>query len=65
MATKDVVDILLIGSGASGGPFAWYLSQVKGLRIVCSGTRGLGPSGGRRAGLDAHGAVYGRTWSAY
>ena len=35
MATKDVVDILLIGSGASGGPFAWYLSQVKGIRIMC------------------------------
>lgn len=32
---KDVADILLIGSGASGGPFAWYLSQVRGLKLVC------------------------------
>lgn len=35
MATKDIVDVLLIGSGASGGPFAWSLSQLKGLKIVC------------------------------
>ena len=35
MATKDTADILLIGSGASGGPFAWHLSQVPGIKIVC------------------------------
>lgn len=31
----DIADILLIGSGASGGPFAWHLSQHRGLKIVC------------------------------
>jgi choline dehydrogenase-like flavoprotein len=35
MAKKDVVDILLIGSGAAGGPFAWSLSQLKGVSIMC------------------------------
>ena len=35
MAQNDAVDILLIGSGAAGGPFAWYLSQVPGLSLVC------------------------------
>ena len=35
MAQSDVADILLIGSGGSGGPFAWYLSQVEGITIVC------------------------------
>ena len=33
--STEVVDILLIGSGASGGPFAWLLSQVRGISIVC------------------------------
>ena len=28
MATSDIADVLIIGSGASGGPFAWSLSQV-------------------------------------
>ncbi len=31
----DVVDVLIIGSGAAGGPFAWSLSTVRGLKIVC------------------------------
>jgi choline dehydrogenase-like flavoprotein len=36
MATvKDVADVLIIGSGASGGPFAWHLSKVPGIKIVC------------------------------
>ena len=32
---NDVADILLIGSGASGGVFAWHLSQDPGIRTVC------------------------------
>ena len=32
---KDVADILIIGSGASGGVFAWHLSKVPGIKIVC------------------------------
>jgi choline dehydrogenase-like flavoprotein len=36
MATsKEVADVLIIGSGASGGPFAWHLSKVPGIKIVC------------------------------
>ncbi len=35
MASKDVADVLLIGSGAAGGPFAWFLSKVPGIKIVC------------------------------
>ena len=35
MAAKDTADVLLIGSGAAGGPFAWALSQVPGIKIVC------------------------------
>ena len=35
MAQNETVDILLIGSGASGGPFAWYLSQVPGISLMC------------------------------
>ena len=35
MAQSNVADILLIGSGGAGGPFAWYLSQVEGITIVC------------------------------
>jgi choline dehydrogenase-like flavoprotein len=35
MAATDPVDILIVGSGASGGPFAWALSQVPGIRIMC------------------------------
>ena len=31
----NVADILIIGSGASGGPFAWHLSTMKGVKIVC------------------------------
>ena len=42
MAQNDIVDILLIGSGAAGGPFAWHLSEVPGLSLVCLGARGLG-----------------------
>ena len=29
------VDVLLIGSGASGGPFAWYLSRTPGVTVMC------------------------------
>ena len=32
---KDVADILIIGSGASGGPCAWHLSAIPGIKIVC------------------------------
>jgi len=32
---RDTTDILIIGSGASAGPFAWHLSQVPGIKIVC------------------------------
>jgi choline dehydrogenase-like flavoprotein len=35
MAISETADVLIIGSGAAGGPFAWSLSQVPGLRIVC------------------------------
>ena len=28
-------DILLVGSGASGGSFAWSLSKVPGIKVVC------------------------------
>lgn len=35
MASRDVADILIIGSGASAGPFALHLSKVPGIRIVC------------------------------
>jgi choline dehydrogenase-like flavoprotein len=35
MATKDIADVLIIGSGASGAPFAWHLSKVPGIKIVC------------------------------
>ena len=35
MAKKDVADILVIGSGASGGVFAWHLSKIPGIKIVC------------------------------
>ena len=35
MATADIADVLIIGSGASGGPFAWSLSQVPGIKVVC------------------------------
>ena len=35
MTSKDSVDVLIIGSGASGGAFAWYLSQASGIKIVC------------------------------
>jgi choline dehydrogenase-like flavoprotein len=32
---RDVADILIVGSGASGGVFAWHLSELPGLKIVC------------------------------
>src|SRR2546425_2742948 len=35
MPSNDVVDVLLIGSGGAGGPFAWYLSRTPGLKILC------------------------------
>ena len=35
MVTSEMADVLIIGSGASGGPFAWSLSKVSGIKIVC------------------------------
>lgn len=36
MKTDDaIVDVLLIGSGAAGGAFAWSLSQLKGVSVIC------------------------------
>ena len=32
---NDVVDIIIIGSGASGAPAVWSLSRDKSLQIVC------------------------------
>ena len=32
---KEIADVLIIGSGASGGPFAWFLSQLAGVKVVC------------------------------
>ena len=32
---QDPVDILIIGSGASGGVCAWHLSKLAGVKIVC------------------------------
>ena len=34
-AQKETADILIIGSGASGGVFAWHLSKIPGIKIVC------------------------------
>lgn len=34
-AKQETADILIIGSGASGGVFAWHLSKVPGIKIVC------------------------------
>jgi choline dehydrogenase-like flavoprotein len=31
----DVVDILIVGSGASGAAAAWSLSQLPGVKVVC------------------------------
>ncbi|MBK9443382.1 MAG: GMC family oxidoreductase [Comamonadaceae bacterium] len=31
----DIVDILIVGSGASGAAAAWSLSQLQGVKIVC------------------------------
>jgi choline dehydrogenase-like flavoprotein len=35
VTSSEVADILIVGSGASGGPFAWHLSRVAGIKIVC------------------------------
>ncbi|MBM3776756.1 MAG: GMC family oxidoreductase [Acidimicrobiia bacterium] len=35
MAQNETADILIIGSGASGGVFAWHLSKLPGIKIVC------------------------------
>src|SRR5262245_20618550 len=35
MASNERADVLIIGSGASAGPFAWHLSQTSGIKIVC------------------------------
>lgn len=32
---NEVADILIVGSGAAGGPFAWHLSSLSGVKIVC------------------------------
>jgi choline dehydrogenase-like flavoprotein len=31
----EIADVLIIGSGASAGPFAWHLSKTPGIKIVC------------------------------
>ena len=33
--SEDAADVLIIGSGASGAAFAWRLSKVPGIRVVC------------------------------
>ena len=35
MAASETADVLIIGSGAAGGPCAWSLSRVPGIRVVC------------------------------
>ena len=35
MAQRDIADVLIIGSGASGAVCAWHLSTVPGLKVVC------------------------------
>ena len=35
MASKDIADVLIIGSGASGAVCAWHLSSVPGIKVVC------------------------------
>ena len=54
MAQNDVVDILLIGSGGSGGPFTWYLSQVEGITIVCLEQGDWAGTGGPMATIQAN-----------
>ena len=34
MARNDIVDVLIIGSGASGAAVAWSLAETK-MRILC------------------------------
>lgn len=34
-AGKEVADVLIIWSGASGGPCAWHLNKVPDIKIVC------------------------------
>ena len=52
MATSEIADVLIIGSGASGGPFAWSLSKVPGIRVVCleQGDWVAPPAGSRAEG---------------
>ena len=33
--SKDVADVLIIGSGESAGPFAWHLNSLTDIKIVC------------------------------
>ena len=33
--SREVADVLIIGSGASGGALAWSLSRAPGIKIVC------------------------------
>ena len=35
MPGTNIVDVLIIGSGASAGPFAFHLSSLTGLKIMC------------------------------
>lgn len=35
MIADDDVDVVVVGSGASGGPFVWQLSKMPGLKILC------------------------------
>jgi choline dehydrogenase-like flavoprotein len=52
VASKDIADVLIIGSGASAGPFACHLSSARGLRIVCleqGGWVGKPPAGAGEA----------------
>ena len=35
ISQNDIADVLIVGSGPAGGAFAWHLSKVPGISIVC------------------------------